>query len=102
MFGIHDEHAKKKVSTVVYIAPQYGSGTFLYNENKELVKQVAWKPNRAFIFSGIPGVTWHDEEVARVRRQQQEAAQAQAQMEQSAMVAEQAQKLAPMVKAAKQ
>ena len=60
MFGIHDEHAKKKVSTVVYIAPQYGSGTFLYNENKELVKQVAWKPNRAFIFSGIPGVTWHD------------------------------------------
>ena len=24
-----NEHAKKKVSTVVYIAPQYGSGTFL-------------------------------------------------------------------------
>ena len=49
-----------KVSTVVYLEPQYASGTFLYNEKKQLVKQVAWKPNRAFIFSGIPNVTWHD------------------------------------------
>jgi|TARA_B100000029_G_C17253618_1_gene843706 hypothetical protein len=60
MYGIHDEHHKKKVSTVVYLEPQYASGTFLYNEKKQLVKQVAWKPNRAFIFSGIPDVTWHD------------------------------------------
>ena len=54
------KHHKKKVSTVVYLEPQYASGTFLYNEKKQLVKQVAWKPNRAFIFSGIPNVTWHD------------------------------------------
>ena len=59
MYGMHDEHAKKKVSTVVFIAPEYASGTFIYNQNKELVKQITWKPNRAFIFSGIPDVTWH-------------------------------------------
>ncbi len=60
IYGIHDEHLKKKVSTVVYIDPQYGSGTILYNEHKELAKLVTWKPNRAFIFVGKPGVTWHD------------------------------------------
>ena len=59
MYPIHDEAIYKILSVVVYIAPLYSSGTFLFNSSKQLQKQITWKPNRAFIFAGLPNITWH-------------------------------------------
>ena len=36
-----------------------GDGTYLFDKNKKCVKKVEWKVNRAFIFKGVPNVTWH-------------------------------------------
>lgn len=50
--------------------------------------------------TGIPArVIRSDEEVARIRRQQQQAAQQQAEMQQDQMLTEQAKNVAPLVKA---
>ena len=58
-YGLHDEAIYKILSVVVYLAPKYSSGTFLFNQSQQLKKQITWKPNRAFIFAGKAGTTWH-------------------------------------------
>lgn len=58
-YEIHDEAIYKILSVVVYLSPKYSSGTFLFNNSQELKKQILWKPNRAFIFAGKAGTTWH-------------------------------------------
>jgi len=59
-YPIHDESRRKILSNVVYVDPEENEGTRLYDANKNLVKTVEWKPNRALIFAAIDGVTWHD------------------------------------------
>ncbi len=58
---VHDEAPSKKLSVVVYISPEISDGTYVYTGSHKLsfVKEIAWKVNRAFIFKGIRGVTWH-------------------------------------------
>ena len=62
-YQAHDEAPHKKLSVVVYISPEVGDGTYLYTytESHKLsfVKEIEWKVNRAFIFKGIRGLTWH-------------------------------------------
>ena len=60
--GIHDEEYNKFYSLVVYIDPVESTGTLLYDENQNFVKEVEWKPNRALLFKGIPKITWHNYE----------------------------------------
>ena len=59
VYQLHDEAPHKIMSVVVYLSPYFTSGTFLYDQNKFLAKQIMWKPNRAFVFCGEPEVTWH-------------------------------------------
>lgn len=59
-YPIHDETPRKVLSCVVYVEPESNNGTYLYNEDKSYSKQIEWKPNTAFIFAAIDGVTWHD------------------------------------------
>lgn len=59
-YPIHDEAPRKVLSSVVYVAPEENLGTRLYDKDKNLVTEIEWKPNRAFIFAGIDGLTWHD------------------------------------------
>jgi hypothetical protein len=61
-YPIHQENSKKILSVVIYIG-ENGRGTDLYNPDKTHWGEVEWKPNRAFIFSGKEGVTWHSYEV---------------------------------------
>ena len=58
-YPIHDEAHWKKLSVVVYIKPEVGNGTYLYDKDQKIAKQVEWKINRAFVFKGIPLTTWH-------------------------------------------
>ena len=58
-YPIHDEATWKKLSVVVYIKPDVGDGTYLFDKNKKYAKKVEWKVNRAFIFKGVPKLTWH-------------------------------------------
>lgn len=59
-YPIHDEAPRKVLSCVVYVGPEENAGTRLFDKDKNFVKEVEWKPNRAFIFAAIDGVTWHD------------------------------------------
>lgn len=59
-YPIHDEASRKVLSCVVYVDPSDNAGTRLYDKDKNLVKEIAWKPNRALIFAAQDGVTWHD------------------------------------------
>jgi len=59
-YPIHDEASRKVLSCVVYVEPEENNGTYLYTADKTYAKQVEWKPNTAFIFAAIDGVTWHD------------------------------------------
>lgn len=59
-YPIHDETPRKVLSCVVYVGPEQNAGTRLYDNNKNFVKEVAWKPNRALIFAAIDDLTWHD------------------------------------------
>ena len=58
-YPIHDEAHWKKLSVVVYIKPEVGNGTYLYDKDQKIAKQVEWKINRAFVLKGIPNTTWH-------------------------------------------
>lgn len=60
VYPVHDETPRKVLSSVVYIGPKVNEGTRLYDANKQYVKTVEWRPNRALIFAAIDGVTWHD------------------------------------------
>jgi hypothetical protein len=57
---IHDEVESKVLSVVTYITSNKGHGTRLYDNDKNLIKEVEWKENRTLIFAGITGKTWHD------------------------------------------
>ncbi len=56
---IHDETSSKIFSLVTYIAPKHSCGTFLYDRNKNKVKEIEWVPNRSMFFCGEKDVTWH-------------------------------------------
>ena len=58
-YPIHDEASRKILSSVVYVDPEDNNGTTLYNQDKTYHSDVEWKPNRAFIFAGVKGLTWH-------------------------------------------
>jgi len=59
---VHDEAYDKISSTVVYLYPESSTGTAMFtNSNRDsFVKEIEWKQNRAMIFCGEQGVTWHD------------------------------------------
>lgn len=59
-YPIHDESPRKVLSCVVYVGPEQNAGTSLYDKDKNFVKEVTWKPNRALVFAAQDGVTWHD------------------------------------------
>jgi hypothetical protein len=56
---VHDESEDKVLSSVTYLYPSSGQGTMLYDQKKNFVKQILWKPNRTMVFAGKSGVTWH-------------------------------------------
>ena len=60
-YPIHNDAIHKLLSIVIYISPEKNHGTFIYNSNNEndLLKEINWKPNRAFIFSRKDKQTWH-------------------------------------------
>lgn len=58
-YPIHDEAARKVVSCIHYLSPEENVGTEIYDKDKNYVTTVEWKPNRALIFAGMDGITWH-------------------------------------------
>ena len=66
-YPIHTENIHKGISLLVYLSEEENYGTELYDDNKNFVKRIEWKNNRAFIMSGfdnqkgkLPGIsTWH-------------------------------------------
>lgn len=59
-YPIHDESPRKILSLVTYLLPAIGgTGTILYDVNKETPTEVEWKQNRALLFAGMIGKTWH-------------------------------------------
>lgn len=58
---IHDETLDKALSIVLYIDPEISVGTKIFSgmEEKDFEFEVEWKKNRALIFCGIQGTTWH-------------------------------------------
>lgn len=61
-YPIHDEAEHKVLSNVVYLFPAIGTGTILYDEDKNFHSEVKWEQNRALLFAGITGKTWHSYE----------------------------------------
>jgi|TARA_B100000035_G_scaffold148704_1_gene126760 hypothetical protein len=59
-YKLHDEAPNKILSLVVYIDPVENRGTRLFTKDKTFCKEIEWRQNRAFIFCGVEGVTWHD------------------------------------------
>lgn len=59
-YPIHDECEKKVLSNVIYLFPNVGTGTLIYDTEKSYVKTVEWKQNRALLFAGITDKTWHN------------------------------------------
>lgn len=58
--GPHTDSTQKLLSTVTYIYPKKGEGTFLHKGNNQRVfSQIEWKENRCFAFSRIENKTWH-------------------------------------------
>lgn len=55
--GIHTDSFDKQFSCLIPLSVD-GSGTMLYDENKNLVKQIDWKKNTAFLFANKPH-HWH-------------------------------------------
>lgn len=59
-YNIHDEVKDKVLSSTTYVwASKQGTGTVLYDKEKNFVKEVEWLPNRCLIFCGETGKTWH-------------------------------------------
>jgi hypothetical protein len=59
-YRIHDEAANKVLSLVTYILPKQSNGTFIYNENKQFVKEIEWQPNHSLLFAALDNITWHN------------------------------------------
>lgn len=49
----HSDHPDKLYSIVVYLGPEDGDGTILFDQDDKQYN-VVWKPNRAFIFKSNP------------------------------------------------
>jgi len=62
--GIHDDGdtTDKAMIMVIYISPEKSQGTRLYlkKDPKSFAKEVEWRENRAFVFSPVKNITWHD------------------------------------------
>ena len=60
-YPIHNDAISKLLSVIIYISPEKNYGTFLYNSNNkdDLLTEIQWKTNRAFIFSRKDKGTWH-------------------------------------------
>ena len=64
---VHTENIYRAISLTVYMGKEKNYGTLLYDENKNFVKEIEWKYNRAFVMAGfnnqkgkLPGIsTWH-------------------------------------------
>lgn len=59
-YPIHDDVVYKILTNVIYVSPDVAMGTMLYDENKNFVKEIKWKPNRSLIFPPIDNITWHN------------------------------------------
>lgn len=51
--GIHTDSFSKQFSCLIPLS-NFGSGTMLYDEQRNFVKQIDWKQNHAFIFANKP------------------------------------------------
>lgn len=66
-YPIHTENIYKAMSLVVYMGNEPNYGTQLFDDERNFVKEIEWKDNRAFIMCGysnqkgkLPGnSTWH-------------------------------------------
>ena len=59
-FPIHDDTPDKLLSGIIYLKPQYNTGTVFYKNRKgEGKKTIDWKINRAVFFSRKERETWH-------------------------------------------
>ncbi len=58
-YPIHNDSLTKILSTVIYLSPESNIGTIIYDKNKKNPKEIAWKINRAFVFSRKDKGTWH-------------------------------------------
>lgn len=58
-YEIHDEIPKKVLSSVTYIWSNAGTGTLIYDDDKEFVKEVEWEENKTLMFCGLDNTTWH-------------------------------------------
>ncbi len=62
-YPIHTESSHKSLLIVIYLEPDLEYGTRLYSGPKEenFVKEIEWKPNRAFMIcpNGKNDTTWH-------------------------------------------
>lgn len=67
---VHDETIDKALSIVLYIEPEISAGTKIFSgtQEKDFEFEVEWKKNRALIFCGIEGVTWHSFGTERYQR----------------------------------
>ena len=50
-FPIHSDTPNKLLSGVVYLRPEFNSGTTIYSVDKKKTKNIEWKKNRALFFS---------------------------------------------------
>jgi hypothetical protein len=59
---IHDEGQVKAMALIIYLIPEETVGTRLYNGPTldHFVKEIEWKPNRAFLMISQPNITWHN------------------------------------------
>lgn len=55
--GIHTDSFDKQLSCLIPIS-EHGSGTMLYDIDKNFVRQVEWQKNSAFLFANKP-TQWH-------------------------------------------
>ena len=62
-FPIHDDTPNKLLSGVIYLSPEFNTGTILYDNrqgnNKHIIE---WKKNRSLFFSRKEKETWHSYE----------------------------------------
>ena len=60
-FPVHHDDREKLLSVVVYLSPEFSSGTYIYHSSSKssLTYEVPWKQNRALIFARKEDKTWH-------------------------------------------
>lgn len=59
-FPIHDDIPQKLLSIVVYLDPEFNSGTKIHHSKTDQNPiEINWKKNRGFLFSRNKNKTWH-------------------------------------------